>query len=292
VLVILTSRPAGDCGPPPPMPHAEPSSTRGSFPVGSKVTYRCLAGALRLPGRGDTVECLPGPRWSELPEPCARKYPPVRPGAAPAPLASLQASALYRLRGRPFIQCQLKGRDVEWSKLPTCELITCSAPPRIIHGKHDGEGVEKFPYNSTVTYSCDSGFQLRGNVSLRCTSTDQINGVWSGAAPECAGLPPPVASPTFSLFQRFPSSPAAPRQLPDPFQAREDPVSEASGEFPRDLHKAAFTLARSSPRPGGSPPSCHSNEYKHPGSRVSKPGLSHSLGTAGIPRCRCRYICA
>lgn len=66
-------------------------------------------------------------------------------------------------------------------------VITCFSPPQISNGKHDGEGVEKFAYNSTVTYSCDSGFQLVGNVSIRCTSTDKTNGVWSGAAPECKG---------------------------------------------------------------------------------------------------------
>lgn len=64
-------------------------------------------------------------------------------------------------------------------------VITCSSPPRITNGKHDGEGVEKFVYNSTVTYSCDSGFQLVGNVRIHCTNTDKTNGVWSGAAPEC-----------------------------------------------------------------------------------------------------------
>ncbi|NXA39561.1 DAF factor, partial [Eudromia elegans] len=65
---------AGDCGPPPAMAHAEPlgTSPTGRFPVGSKVTYRCLEGAMRLPGRMDTRQCLPGPRWSELPPLCAR----------------------------------------------------------------------------------------------------------------------------------------------------------------------------------------------------------------------------
>ncbi|NWI09470.1 DAF factor, partial [Crypturellus soui] len=73
---------AGDCGPPPAVPHAEPlgATPGGSFPVGSTVTYRCLEGTLRLPGRTDTAECLPGPRWSELPELCGRSC------AAPARL--------------------------------------------------------------------------------------------------------------------------------------------------------------------------------------------------------------
>uniref|UniRef100_A0A8C4K258 Sushi domain-containing protein n=1 Tax=Dromaius novaehollandiae TaxID=8790 RepID=A0A8C4K258_DRONO len=248
---------AGDCGPPPRVTHAKPSSANltGSFPVGSKVTYTCLEGTIKLPGRSDTVECLPGPRWSELPELCDRScatptrlrfaalaekdrwrnFYPVgitvsyfcRPGyeniteSSPtstclqnltwsqAPelckseyrskilfsvsgqlhklLFSCVFSLRYKLSGRHFIQCQLKGDDVEWSELPTCELITCSPPPQIINGKHDGEGVEKFAYNSTVAYNCDSGFQLSGNVSIHCTSTDKINGVWSGAAPDCKG---------------------------------------------------------------------------------------------------------
>lgn len=66
-------------------------------------------------------------------------------------------------------------------------VITCSSPPPISNGKHDGEGVEKFAYNSTVTYGCDSGFQLIGKASIHCTSTDKTNGVWSGAAPKCKG---------------------------------------------------------------------------------------------------------
>ncbi|XP_063213003.1 complement decay-accelerating factor-like [Chroicocephalus ridibundus] len=62
---------AGDCGPPPRMTHSRPSSD-SSFPVGSRVTYTCIEGAVKIPGRSDTVECLPGERWSKLPEPCGR----------------------------------------------------------------------------------------------------------------------------------------------------------------------------------------------------------------------------
>ncbi|XP_065505824.1 complement decay-accelerating factor-like [Caloenas nicobarica] len=252
----------GDCGPPPRMTHSRPSRDQhtSSFPVGSRVTYMCMEGTIKIPGRSDTVECLPGALWSKLPEPCGRSCaaptrlrfaalseaderinffpvgtnvsyvcrpgyentsessptstclenlvwseaaelcrrrscgePGVLPGGRTVPLTDLQFGARasvfcndgYKLVGSNFIQCQLKGNDVEWSKRPTCELITCSSPPRITNGKHDGEGVEKFVYNSTVTYSCDSGFQLVGNVSIHCTNTDKTNGVWSGAAPEC-----------------------------------------------------------------------------------------------------------
>ncbi|KAM6114452.1 complement decay-accelerating factor-like [Phoenicopterus ruber ruber] len=251
-----------DCGPPPRMTHSRPSSDEhvSTFPVGSKVTYTCLEGAIKIPGRSDTVKCLPGARWSKLPEPCGRSCaaptrlrfaalskadekinffpvgtnvsyvcrpgyentsessptstclenlawseaaelcrrrscgdPGALPGGRMVALTDWQLGARvnafcedgYKLHGSRFIQCQLKGNDVKWSKLPTCELITCSSPPQISNGKHDGGDVEKFAYNSTVTYSCDPGFQLVGNVSVRCTSTDKTDGVWSGAVPEC-----------------------------------------------------------------------------------------------------------
>ncbi|NXW40156.1 DAF factor, partial [Nyctiprogne leucopyga] len=65
---------AGDCGPPPRMTHSRPSSDEhaSSFPVGSRVTYTCVEGATKIPWRSDTMECLPGARWSKLPEPCGR----------------------------------------------------------------------------------------------------------------------------------------------------------------------------------------------------------------------------
>ncbi|XP_071884742.1 complement receptor type 1 [Anas platyrhynchos] len=263
-LLGLLGTPAahGDCGPPPRMAHSKPSVAEqpSSFPVGSRVTYTCLEGAIKIPGRADMVQCLPGSRWSQLPEPCGlscstptrlhfaalsevderinffpigftvsyvchpgyenisessptstclenltwsevaelcrRKscgQPPALPGGRTLALtdflfgarASVVCDEGYKLNGRNLIQCWLKGDDVEWSKLPTCELITCSSPPPISNGKHDGEGVEKFAYNSTVTYGCDSGFQLIGKASIQCTSTDKTNGVWSGAAPKC-----------------------------------------------------------------------------------------------------------
>ncbi|NWR86821.1 DAF factor, partial [Furnarius figulus] len=64
----------GDCGSPPVMTYSRPSIDEhsSSFPVGSRVTYTCMEGALKIPGLPDMVECLPGNRWSNLPEPCGR----------------------------------------------------------------------------------------------------------------------------------------------------------------------------------------------------------------------------
>ncbi|NXL93130.1 DAF factor, partial [Alectura lathami] len=62
----------GGCGPPPRMTHSKPSGDEqpGTFPVGSRVTYTCLPGTIRVPGTSDTAQCLPGPRWSKLRDPC------------------------------------------------------------------------------------------------------------------------------------------------------------------------------------------------------------------------------
>ncbi|XP_069732266.1 complement decay-accelerating factor-like [Phaenicophaeus curvirostris] len=263
-LLVLQGTPVarGNCGPPPRMNYSRPASDKhtGSFPVGSRVMYMCIDGAIKIPGRSETVECLPGARWSKLPEPCGRScgaptrlwfaalskedertdffpvgtnvsyvcrpgyenisessptssclenltwsepaelcrrrscgHPGALPGGRMDALTDLLFGARvnvfceegYKLDGNHFIQCQLKGNDVAWSELPTCKLITCPSPPRISNGKHDGEGVEKFVYNSTVTYNCNSGFQLIGSGSIRCMSMDKTNGAWSGAAPEC-----------------------------------------------------------------------------------------------------------
>ncbi|XP_057256712.1 uncharacterized protein LOC130594672 [Pezoporus wallicus] len=87
----------GDCGPPPPMTYSRPSVDKHtiSFPIGSSVMYTCIEGTIKIPGRSDMVKCLPGARWSTLPEPCGRKYLLSLRPSSKEPLAWLHASAPY-----------------------------------------------------------------------------------------------------------------------------------------------------------------------------------------------------
>ncbi|EMP30808.1 Complement receptor type 1 [Chelonia mydas] len=200
LLLLLLPGTRSDCGPPPKLNHAVPSDVNRTegFPVDTQVTYRCSDGFLKIPGKSDTVVCLSNSQWSYINEFCGRKscgHPGEllhgRAGHMTEFLFGAKIDLLcedgYKLIGRPFIQCELKGDEVEWSKLPTCQVITCSFPPYIANGTYDGRGVENFAYNSTVTYRCDRGFRLIGAASIHCTTKDKTNGIWSGPAPKCNG---------------------------------------------------------------------------------------------------------
>lgn len=76
---------------------------------------------------------------------------------------------------------------------PPSPAIPCPPPPEIANGEHSGAGKDRFEYGASVTYRChpvkrgEAPFSLVGDDSIFCTTTDNLNGVWSKAAPECKG---------------------------------------------------------------------------------------------------------
>uniref|UniRef100_A0A674JYT5 Sushi domain-containing protein n=1 Tax=Terrapene triunguis TaxID=2587831 RepID=A0A674JYT5_9SAUR len=64
-------------------------------------------------------------------------------------------------------------------------VIPCLPPPDITHGSHNALSGEEFFFGLKVTYKCDPGFSLIGEASVFCTTKDDVNGEWSGPAPEC-----------------------------------------------------------------------------------------------------------
>ncbi|XP_009949311.1 PREDICTED: complement component receptor 1-like protein, partial [Leptosomus discolor] len=98
----------------------------------------------------------------------------------------------YRLVGNSQIQCVIRDGGVSWDRdVPICEPIPCSPPPAIANGDHSGADKELFEYGTSVTYWCHTAprgerpFSLVGDASIFCTTTDNVNGVWSKPAPEC-----------------------------------------------------------------------------------------------------------
>ncbi|KAF6127563.1 sushi, von Willebrand factor type A, EGF and pentraxin domain containing 1 [Phyllostomus discolor] len=93
----------------------------------------------------------------------------------------------YTLEGDKESSCLANG---SWShSSPVCELVKCSSPDNINHGKYVLSGLT---YLSTASYSCDSGYSLQGPSILECTAS----GSWDRAPPTChlvfCGEPPAI----------------------------------------------------------------------------------------------------
>ncbi|XP_015271191.1 PREDICTED: complement decay-accelerating factor-like, partial [Gekko japonicus] len=171
------------------------------FTPGTILTYICRRGHDIIPGISALVTCLQNNTWSEIPVFCKRKScgDPGKPqnGSAVILTDLLYRAKVnficdegYRLVGSPFTQCLAKNNTVGWNKEPPdCQPITCSSPPSITGGTHDGGGsIENFAYNSVVTYRCNNGFLLIGETSIHCTTEDNAKGIWRGPTPECKAM--------------------------------------------------------------------------------------------------------
>ncbi|XP_021233266.1 complement receptor type 1-like isoform X2 [Numida meleagris] len=185
----------GDCQAPPRFVFAEPSGpTDASYPVGKMLRYRCRPGYTGDMGKSPYVTCLPNSTWGSDPDFCIGKLcvQPEIPNGDFHFSTNLQFGATisftckagYRLVGKPTAQCILSGNDVEWDSTPYCALIPCQPPPGIVNGQLSAVHTE-YTFGVAVTYSCNKGFSLVGNATIHCTMDDNLNGIWSGPAPEC-----------------------------------------------------------------------------------------------------------
>ncbi|NXA94748.1 C4BPA protein, partial [Melanocharis versteri] len=187
----------GTCPRPERLQYAElsPSSREmESFPVGSKISYVCRPGYIKVPGMSLTQTCDADLQWSPTGVFCTgRKC--VYPGdlengyfdatdLAFGSKLTFSCKEGYRLRGNEEISCVIKNEGVGWSgTLPYCEKIPCEPPPKIANGDYEERG--SYVYQSSVTYRCRDSFSLIGPATIHCTSDALSNGVWSGPPPEC-----------------------------------------------------------------------------------------------------------
>ncbi|NXJ74348.1 C4BPA protein, partial [Trogon melanurus] len=186
---------AGACPPPPRLVFAEPSEPlEESYAVGTTVRYRCRPGYVMAGNKSPLVTCESSNDWSVNPDFCIGKScgpPDIMNGNFDYTTNLLFGATInftcnvgYRLIGEPSAQCVLNGNEVSWSKIPYCEIIPCLPPPVIENGQVTRRDRD-FLFGMAVTYSCDRGFALIGDATIHCTMDDDLEGVWSGPAPEC-----------------------------------------------------------------------------------------------------------
>ncbi|XP_039391809.1 C4b-binding protein alpha chain-like [Mauremys reevesii] len=189
--------PTGQCGRPPMLSFAEPpKGVRNSYWIGAYIKYSCRPGYSPASGKSLFLECGADSTWSVIdPEFCVGKpckalelengrvdLTNLRFGAT----ATFSCNEGYRLSGPTSTQCVLARNGVDWDKeVPLCQAISCRPPPDITHGSHNALIGDEFSFGSAVTYKCDQGFSLIGEALIRCTTKDNVNGEWSGPAPEC-----------------------------------------------------------------------------------------------------------
>uniref|UniRef100_A0A674JSF6 Sushi domain-containing protein n=1 Tax=Terrapene triunguis TaxID=2587831 RepID=A0A674JSF6_9SAUR len=182
----------GTCDSPPRLSFAElPGAVNNSYPVGTKLKYSCRQGYMLGSGKSPFVTCLANSTWSVDPEFCVGECLCCFSISidVQAILTQLGISLLlaYLLEGQPVLICRLA--ETENLPFPFVPMVTipCRPPPDITHGSHTGQSEQQFLYGSAVTYKCDQGFSLIGEASIHCTTKDNVNGEWSGPAPECKG---------------------------------------------------------------------------------------------------------
>ncbi|KAK0677650.1 CR2 protein, partial [Pygoscelis papua] len=167
------------------------------------VEYVCRPGYTRNTNVQNRLLCGRDNRWQGSWDICTPKYCiyPGEPDNGRLILAenfsfgssvNFTCNTGYRLVGNSQIRCVIKSGVVTWDRdIPICEPIPCSPPPKIANGEHSGADKELFEYGVSVTYRChtvergEKPFSLVGDASIFCTTTDNINGVWSKPAPEC-----------------------------------------------------------------------------------------------------------
>ncbi|KAJ2954041.1 hypothetical protein O0L34_g2254 [Tuta absoluta] len=140
------------------------------------------------------LTCMGDGRWSSPPPTCVETFCPVLGTVGPhlsvveynssfGGRAVFQCSWGYRLVGNPGLECE---QDGTWSgAAPHCTPIYCPEPIVPENGRIiSGSSKPKHHVGDLVVYSCDQGFQLKGEGSIVCTET----GFWSHPPPFC--LPP------------------------------------------------------------------------------------------------------
>ncbi|XP_019625813.1 PREDICTED: LOW QUALITY PROTEIN: sushi, von Willebrand factor type A, EGF and pentraxin domain-containing protein 1-like [Branchiostoma belcheri] len=165
----------------------------GSYYYSDVVTFGCSTG-FSLQGDA-TRTCQADKTWSGSQTTCTRKSCPTL--TAPAnggiqgtsflytDVVSFSCNSGYELSGSSSRTCQA---DQVWTgSQPTCSRKLCQE----LSSPANGQVTGGHAYGDVTTFSCDTGYELQGDVRRTC----QANQQWSGAQPACSRNACPVLDP-------------------------------------------------------------------------------------------------
>ncbi|CAH1262671.1 CSMD3 [Branchiostoma lanceolatum] len=164
-----------------PLPAPANGSVSGGHVFGEQVTFSCDLGfdLVGVPIR----TCEDNQQWSGVQPSCTKKQcsrltpPPngaLTGGFSFGEVVTITCDAGYELIGSGTRTCEANG---QWTGSPSQCQKKCCSRPAIPYGEYRGTHC----FNDTVTFSCDLGHELVGDVALTCTETAQ----WSNQLPSC-----------------------------------------------------------------------------------------------------------
>ncbi|KAM9859582.1 complement factor H isoform 2-T2 [Aulostomus maculatus] len=151
-----------------------------TFAEGSFITLQCGKGFETESGSG-VSRCING-NWTEPTITCKKKdcgRPPVQPhmvfnmsgGTLFGAIISVTCDKGYQVQGSSFMRCY----DPGWIGKGRCEIVTCSTPPVVTHGKSSWDSQDEPEYGEIIHYLCNEGYTISGNNSIVCTESGQYN---------------------------------------------------------------------------------------------------------------------
>ncbi|KAI8507111.1 hypothetical protein Bbelb_155500 [Branchiostoma belcheri] len=166
----------------------------GSYSLGDTVTYSCDSG-YNLVGSA-TRTCQADLTWTASDPTCeAPTNGAVTGSNSLGDTVTYSCDSGYNLVGSATRTCQ---PDLTWTASdPTCEAGQCPTPDAPTNGAVTGSN----SLGDTVTYSCDSGYNLVGSATRTC----QADLTWTASDPTCEGCCPLNGSANANLQVLYPT---------------------------------------------------------------------------------------